>query len=388
MLLPRTLERVRPFPWRSLEATTRAEANALCDVRRWATAHLRLDELTAAFAKLLSTDLKVLIGRARPVDDASTLPALDHGVGVLIAPAAAPDANRAALIEAEGALAATVVARALGRPTPRLVDPGVPLQEGIAGAFAAIVLAAARSVHAGVALRVLEAGSAPAVQAALAGGADRLVLSLTVLVADDAFAARIIVPRSAVHACAAPAWDAKALGALGSAPLAVPIVACAMFVTPEEVALLRTGDAVVLPNWPFARKAGAAPQGPVLLAPPSSDLGLRARLCEDGRLVLGAGLQRVAATEAQMDSDEKDAVVATLGEVSVVMRVEIGEALMSAREWASLGRGDVVSLGRRVGELVLLRVGGVPMARGELVELEGEVAVRIVERRPGDWTTT
>ena len=87
-----------------------------------------------------------------------------------------------------------------------------------------------------------------------------------------------------------------------------------------------------------------------------------------------------------MDIDEKDALVTTLGEVPIVMRVEIGEATMSARDWASLGRGDVISLGRRLGDPVVLRVGGVLVARGELVELEGEVAVRIVERLLGEGT--
>ena len=64
-----------------------------------------------------------------------------------------------------------------------------------------------------------------------------------------------------------------------------------------------------------------------------------------------------------------------------------GEATMAAREWAALGRGDVVALGRRVGEPVLLRVGGVIVARGDLVEIDGEVAVRIVDRVQGEWTT-
>jgi flagellar motor switch protein FliM len=87
-----------------------------------------------------------------------------------------------------------------------------------------------------------------------------------------------------------------------------------------------------------------------------------------------------------MDPDEKDDLVAAVGEVPVRVRVEIGEALMAARDWASLGRGDVVALGRRVGEPVLLRVEGVALARGELVDLEGEVAVRIVERLVGRET--
>lgn len=74
----------------------------------------------------------------------------------------------------------------------------------------------------------------------------------------------------------------------------------------------------------------------------------------------------------------------TIGDVPVTVRVEIGEARMAAREWASLGRGDVVTLGRRVGEPVVLRVGGLRVARGELVEIDGEVGVRVLERFADD----
>jgi flagellar motor switch/type III secretory pathway protein FliN len=81
---------------------------------------------------------------------------------------------------------------------------------------------------------------------------------------------------------------------------------------------------------------------------------------------------------------ERGGLVEAIGEVPVVVRVEIGEARMAAREWAALTRGDVVSLGRRVGEAVVLRVGGVPVARGDLVEIDGQVGVRIVERLAED----
>jgi flagellar motor switch/type III secretory pathway protein FliN len=37
-----------------------------------------------------------------------------------------------------------------------------------------------------------------------------------------------------------------------------------------------------------------------------------------------------------------------------------------------------------VGEAVVLRVGGVPVARGDLVEIDGQVGVRIVERLAED----
>lgn len=85
-----------------------------------------------------------------------------------------------------------------------------------------------------------------------------------------------------------------------------------------------------------------------------------------------------------MVSDEKEAIAEALGDVPIVVRIEIGEARMTAREWASLGRGDVVSLGRRVGEPVLLRAGGIALARGELVDVDGEVGVRILDRLLGE----
>jgi flagellar motor switch/type III secretory pathway protein FliN len=124
--------------------------------------------------------------------------------------------------------------------------------------------------------------------------------------------------------------------------------------------------------------------GPVLLAAPESELGVRAELGEGGRLVLGGEAQALCAAEAKMsESGEKSELIQAVGEVPVVVRVEIGEARMAAREWAALSRGDVVALGRRIGEPVILRVGGVPVARGDLVEIDGEVGVRIVERLAG-----
>ncbi len=114
------------------------------------------------------------------------------------------------------------------------------------------------------------------------------------------------------------------------------------------------------------------------LAAPLADMGVAAqRLGEDGRLVLGGDASVLCAEDEPMD---KDALIEAVGDVPVVVRVEVGEATMTAREWATLGRGDVVALGRRAGEPVLVRVGGVPVARGDLVVVDGEVGVRIIER--------
>lgn len=72
-----------------------------------------------------------------------------------------------------------------------------------------------------------------------------------------------------------------------------------------------------------------------------------------------------------------------LEDAPVLVRVELGTVEMKAREWAELGPGDVIALGRRVGDPAILRVGGVELARGELVQVEGEYGVRIVARTRG-----
>ena len=387
MTLQRTLERVRPFPWRSLETVTLAEVGAEREVKRWATAHLRIEALALASVGILGTRLDLLLGTARPFVR-RTAGELEGGVAVALAPAGASERRRAVLVEAEGALASALVARALKRTPPGFTASSAVPSEGLAGAFAAVLLSVARRAHAGVALRVLDAGPTAALEADLAKvDSEWSEQYLTVVVGDDAFAARVLVPRSAGLAGPHSPWNIGKLAAMGAAPLPVPVLACAMLTTPEDISAVRPGDAVVLQSSGLGRSPCGAYVGPVLLSAPQSDLGLRARLCEDGRLALSTGgLEPLVSTEARMDIDEKDALVTTLGEVPIVMKVEIGEALMTAREWASLGRGDVISLGRRVGDPVMLRVGGVLVARGELVDLEGEVAVRILEGLLGEGT--
>ena len=89
-----------------------------------------------------------------------------------------------------------------------------------------------------------------------------------------------------------------------------------------------------------------------------------------------------------MDEHEASpSLVEALGEIPVVVRVEIGRVEMLAREWAAVGEGDVISLGHPVGQPVLLRVGSQVVARGDLVEVDGEVGVRVTDRLAASVTS-
>ena len=79
-------------------------------------------------------------------------------------------------------------------------------------------------------------------------------------------------------------------------------------------------------------------------------------------------------------SGEPNPTLEVLEDAPVVVRVELGAVEMKARQWAALSPGDVITLGRKLGDPAILRVGGVEIARGELVQVEGQYAVRILAR--------
>jgi flagellar motor switch/type III secretory pathway protein FliN len=366
---------------------------ALRDARRWGEAHADLARLPVVLAELVGQKVEVRLRRVDVIAPGG-LPSSHaggaRGTAVAVAPADAPSLERAAVVQVEPALADALAACLLKRRAPALRRHDEAVAAAVAGAFAALVTSALRRAHAGIAMRVLAAGPAPALEFDVAAlGQERIAVALTVLLGDDAFEARLQLPRLTASTAPDVAWDARALGALGVAALSLPVVAHALWATTLEVASLEAGDALLLPGWRLVRQAEGGGQparltGPVILAAPSASTGVVARLGEDGRLVLGGDVVPLCAAEAEMtDAADTSGIIEAIGEVPVVVRVEIGEASMLAREWASLARGDVLALGRRVGESVTLRVGGVPVARGELVEIEGDVGVRIVERLPG-----
>jgi hypothetical protein len=173
----------RPFPWAAIESLARSEVELLRDVRGWAVGRVRLDAIGSSLARILRTQVEVLVRRAGALGNAAPF---DDAIGVLLAPADTPRPDRAVLIEAERGLAAAVVSRVLQREPATVVNPAPALSPTLAGAFAATVVAAARRAHLRTALRVLSAGPCGAIEAEIGRAAtDPVVVELTVLVGDS-----------------------------------------------------------------------------------------------------------------------------------------------------------------------------------------------------------
>lgn len=68
-----------------------------------------------------------------------------------------------------------------------------------------------------------------------------------------------------------------------------------------------------------------------------------------------------------------------IGDAPVFVAVELARFRMSVEELAKVRPGEVLGTGTKIGQSVALRVGDKIVARGELVDVEGEVGVQITE---------
>ena len=68
-----------------------------------------------------------------------------------------------------------------------------------------------------------------------------------------------------------------------------------------------------------------------------------------------------------------------LQDVPLLIEAEMGRSNKSVREVLKLGEGSVVDFDREAGDQVDLKVNGRTIARGEVVEIEGNYGVRITK---------
>lgn len=74
-----------------------------------------------------------------------------------------------------------------------------------------------------------------------------------------------------------------------------------------------------------------------------------------------------------------DSTIAKMGDTPITLHVEVARVETTLADLASLSPGEVLRTGRVLGEQVTLRAGERAVARGELVDVEGELGVQITE---------
>jgi len=353
------------YPWQALENVTRRSARTARRASARARAALDLPRIAQALAELCECEVSLIvqdISSEPPKRSPSSTFGFELGSGGLTG-----------VLSVEPELALNLLTRVLRRPIT--LSTAGTLDDSLTGAFSALVVELARRAGAQTLLRVTD-GDAACAQA------QDLFVVLTALIAGTAYQVELRLALGDL----AP-LPARSLEELGGFEVAVPLVAGLSLADRSALVDFQPGNAW-FPGAGFWLDAHG--EGPVALAAPTHDRGVSARLSRDGKIVI-RGESIALSFDAPADEREKDKLMpdpekpnqSSLAEAvldsPVVVRVEVGTVSMSAREWAGLGAGDVIETGRRIAEPVILRVAGKEVARGELVNLEGELGVRIRE---------
>jgi type III secretion protein Q len=209
----------------------------------------------------------------------------------------------------------------------------------------------------------------PGQEAETALGRQRLLgVELELRAGDRAGDARLLVPEAAVQTVAL-SLDVDAprpTGAAREARFAFrPRARCGV-VWPSELHALRPGAAVVLPGL---RCIERHLQGPLQLVRAGAVLG--------GELT--AGGWALGAIDSSPLTAEVTCVDPQLSTLPVELEVELARVPLTLVELAALAPGMVLPLRISVGDPVFLRAGDRRVARAELVDLEGEVAARVLD---------
>lgn len=89
--------------------------------------------------------------------------------------------------------------------------------------------------------------------------------------------------------------------------------------------------------------------------------------------------QTPSASAEQADPADAARALARLGDAPVELSVELARFRLSVEELAALREGEVLPAGALIGGAAHLRAGDVLVARGELVDIDGEIGFRITE---------
>jgi flagellar motor switch/type III secretory pathway protein FliN len=363
--VPVLVPSVTAYPWGSLEPVSRTVLRSWGELRRQLTAWPSLDQLQRCFGELTGSDVRISIRALKTGDPDQTGPrALE-----LTLDAAVP-----VRLELDPALVSAAVGRTLGQ-APGVDNLSERVDPSLLGAMAALVSEALR--RCGI----------PTARRARAPDPTGVALEMdaTIVLGDSAYSARLWT--WSAHPVQNRISAEPSLDGSGDVMVQLPLVVGAAWASPGELESLGAGDAW-LPGQGFWLDHQGA--GRALLIAPDGEQGVWVDLTPEGRAVLLNQVGRLsvdpdpdctggAADMSKSDDKLTSTLTSAVLDAPVAVRVEIGAISLTVREWAALNPGDVLQLGRRIGDPVVLRIAGREVARGDLVNVEGEVGVRIRE---------
>jgi type III secretion system YscQ/HrcQ family protein len=293
-----------------------------------------------------------------------------------------------------------VVSATLGLPAPKVHRAPTPIEIGIvAAALGALV----RKAEPSLTIDLDPVVDWPGGENAL----DALVqLELQVTCASFQEGVRVQIPPTWIPSCPAAARGARVVA--DRVPVRLSVEVARTHLPAGDWAQATPGDAVVFDgvpsarhgaSWPSAlrlgRHAAAALWEPTGLLRLTSDFRptdrRRPRIgradvispaTEESRVRSSPDTAPPLPAEKRMSpmaDDEKLARLSMLASAPLEVVAEVGVLILRADELIALQKGSVIPLGRPRSTLVELRIADRVWARGELVDVDGELGVRVTE---------
>jgi type III secretion system YscQ/HrcQ family protein len=246
--------------------------------------------------------------------------------------------GRGFAVAADGALVGALAARILAlEPPDEAVAPRAPTP-------------AERGIFAFVVAALVDGGSLAVAVDDAPPPAGALSIEIRCEVGGARGSVRVLVPTDAVRVPPPVRGDGRRLAPVR---VALAVVRGRVRVAAARVAALRPRDVVLFPD---AEPLLAVARG-----------GFPCRLDDGAARVVGP-YRRGSAMDEALARD-----------LPVELTCELGRITLSAAEVLALAPGAIVTLPARVGAPVELCAGGRVLARGELIDVDGQVGVRIAE---------
>lgn len=274
-------------------------------------------------------------------------------------------------IEFSPGLAAALADRVLGGSADdaeAYARDAVPLEDAEAGALA--YLASSLLVHTEASSR-WRVGTVLTTQAGLRtalGESGCLVATASMRVGKDHGTVRVWLPHDVPEA---------QLSAQASPGPALPLIVCADVglteLSREDAHSLRVGDVVLLDDHFDEGALRCRTLGGERTTWWCDNVGTIQRIVTQPALAVKPG-------ETIVDEEQTQPARA-IGDTPITLSVEMARITVPLDEASRWRVGSVIGVGARVGDRVALRAGDAVIALGELVDIEGEVGVRLTELR-------
>jgi flagellar motor switch protein FliM len=189
----------------------------------------------------------------------------------------------------------------------------------------------------------------------------------------------------------------RMLSAIGDVTVDGRVEAATLDLGPDDIANLETGDIVILENHEIAKSPSGVEGNVFVKLGLGQNGGLRGRVFTEGenvRLEIHEIVVQEQPPEAPMveegegpppeasaieNADNLNETQGLLRDVDAPVVVELGRIRMNTAQVARLRTGQILRLPRGPNDPVDLVVNGKLFARGELIEVDGELGVRLLQ---------